>query len=119
MSAETTADKPASPPAGMTGKGPSSGYHSGPGKGRMGGTGPGGARRPMMRRKICRICHDRNGHVDWKAVNFLRNFITDRGKILAGRMTGTCATCQRKLTTAIKRAQNMALLPTSPNSVSV
>jgi small subunit ribosomal protein S18 len=57
---------------------------------------------------------DRQGGVDWKAANFLRNFITERGKILSGRATGTCSRCQRQLTAAIKRARNMALIPTSP-----
>jgi len=91
------------------------GKPSGP---RMGGpgsgpAGPGGFRRrpPMVRRRVCRVCQDRGGYVDWKAVNFLRNFITDRGKIMSGRSRGTCAACQRQLTQAIKRAQTMALLP--------
>lgn len=75
--------------------------------------GPGG-RRPAPRRRVCRICMERRGGVDWKAVNFLRNFITERGKILSGRATGTCSRCQRQLTQAIKRARGMALLPTSP-----
>ena len=87
----------------------------GPGgpKGRPMG-GPGGRGRPPVRRRVCRICMDRTGGVDWKAVNFLRNFITERGKILSGRATGNCSRCQRQLTRAIKRARTMALLPTSP-----
>ena len=76
--------------------------------------GPGGRGRPPVRRRVCRICMERTGGVDWKAVNFLRNFITERGKILSGRATGTCSRCQRMLTRAIKRARTMALLPTSP-----
>lgn len=85
------------------------------GGGRPGG-GPGGGRggRPPMRRRLCRICADKQGGVDWKAVNFLRNFVTERGKILSGRATGTCSRCQRQLTRAIKRARNIALVPTSP-----
>lgn len=94
-------------PAGAPGSGPG-GY-----KGRPSG-GPGGRGRPPMRRRVCRICLERQDHVDWKAVNFLRNFITERGKILSARATGTCSRCQRKVTRAIKRARNMALLPTSP-----
>ncbi len=82
----------------------------------MGAGGPGMGRggRPPIRRRVCRICMDRQGGVDWKAANFLRNFITERGKILSGRSTGTCARCQRQLTQAIKRARNIALIPTSP-----
>jgi small subunit ribosomal protein S18 len=78
------------------------------------GAGPAGRGRPPMRRRVCRICLERQDHVDWKAVNFLRNFITERGKILSARATGTCGRCQRKVTRAIKRARTMALLPTSP-----
>ena len=101
-------------PAG-SGYGARPGAPSGPGgyKGRPSG-GPGGRGRPPVRRRVCRICMDRTGGVDWKAVNFLRNFITERGKILSGRATGNCSRCQRQLTRAIKRARTMALLPTSP-----
>ncbi len=90
---------------------------AGPSGPRVGGRpmgGPGGRGRPPMRRRVCRICLERQDHVDWKAVNFLRNFITERGKILSARATGTCSRCQRKVTRAIKRARTMALLPTSP-----
>lgn len=76
--------------------------------------GPGGRGRPPVRRRVCRICLERQERVDWKAVNFLRNFITERGKILSARATGTCSRCQRMVTRAIKRARTMALLPTSP-----
>ena len=89
------------------------GGFKGPGSSRPTG-GPGGRGRPPMRRRVCRICLERTGGVDWKAVNFLRNFITERGKMLSGRATGTCSRCQRQLTRAIKRARNLALLPTSP-----
>lgn len=85
-------------------------YGSGP----AGAGGPGRGGKPAPRRRVCRICMDRQGGVDWKAANFLRNFITERGKILSGRSTGTCARCQRQLTQAIKRARNIALIPTSP-----
>jgi small subunit ribosomal protein S18 len=67
-----------------------------------------------MKKRLCRLCQEKIRHVDWKAVNTLRTFITERGKILSARSTGTCAACQRSLTRAIKRARNMALLPTSP-----
>ena len=77
--------------------------------------GAGGRRgRPPVRRRMCRICAEKRKGIDWKAVNYLRAFITDRGKILASRSKGTCSSCQRQLSRAITRARNMALLPTSP-----
>ena len=77
--------------------------------------GPGGRfKKPMMKRRVCRICDERRGQIDWKAVNYIRSFVTDRGKILAGRSKGTCSGCQRQLARAIKRARYMALIPTSP-----
>lgn len=94
-------------PGGYAGK---PGQRSGPGSGGPGMRGS----RPAPRRRVCRICMERTGGVDWKAVNFLRNFITERGKMLSARTTGTCAKCQRQLTRAIKRARDMALVPTSP-----
>jgi small subunit ribosomal protein S18 len=69
-----------------------------------------GMRRPM-RRKVCRFCVDKAEAVDYKNINLLRSFITERGKILAGRVTGNCAKHQRCLTVAIERARNIALLP--------
>jgi small subunit ribosomal protein S18 len=82
----------------------------GPGAG-----GPGGfKRRTMMKKRLCRLCQEKIRNVDWKAVNTLRTFVTERGKILSARSTGTCTKCQRQLTRAIKRARIMALLPTSP-----
>lgn len=121
MTPETT-DKPAGSPSGAPRRPytPGAGRPAGgPGgyKGSrppMGAGGPGGRNRPPMRRRVCRICADKQGGVDWKAVNFLRNFVTERGKVLSGRATGTCSRCQRQLIRAIKRARNMALIPTSP-----
>ena len=72
--------------------------------------GPGGRfRRP--RRKSCRFCQDRVVAIDYKDYNRIRTFVSDRGKIVPSRMTGTCASHQRELTQAIKRARNIALLP--------
>ena len=68
-------------------------------------------RRPLLRKKVCRFCADRVNRVDWKALHILRSFVTDRGKILSSRTTGTCAKHQRQLTIGIKRARTMALLP--------
>ncbi len=63
---------------------------------------------------MSRICLEKRGGVDWKAVNFRRTSLTERGKIIGGRATGTCSRCQRQLTRAIKRARNLALVPTAP-----
>lgn len=68
-----------------------------------------GNRRP--RRKVCSFCVDKVEEIDYKDVVKLRKFITERGKILPRRITGTCAKHQRQLTIAIKRARNVALLP--------
>jgi small subunit ribosomal protein S18 len=67
--------------------------------------------RRFQRRKYCRFCADKSVLIDFKDVRTLRNYVTERGKILAARMTGNCARHQRELTTAIKRARNVALLP--------
>jgi small subunit ribosomal protein S18 len=65
----------------------------------------------MSRRKVCRFCADKVDYIDFKNVNMLRNFISDRGKVLSSRATGVCATHQRGLIRGIKRARNIALLP--------
>jgi len=67
-------------------------------------------RKFQRRRKFCRFCADKVEFIDYKDVRTLKGQITDRGKILPRRMTGTCAGHQRELTTAIKRARNIALL---------
>jgi len=66
-------------------------------------------RRP--RRKVCSFCVDKVEEIDYKDVAKLHKFITERGKILPRRISGTCAKHQRQLTIAIKRARNVALLP--------
>ncbi len=68
-------------------------------------------RRIYVRRKICRFCADKSLTIDYKDYRTLEHFITERGKILPRRITGTCAKHQRRLTTAIKQARIMALLP--------
>ena len=67
-------------------------------------------RRRVQRRKVCRFCAERVP-IDYKDIRTLGNFVTDRGKVIPNRITGTCALHQRELTTAIKRARNIALLP--------
>lgn len=68
-------------------------------------------RRIYHRRKVCRFCADKSLTMDYKEPKTLRNFTTERGKIIPRRISGTCAKHQRKLTLAIKRARTIALLP--------
>ena len=68
-----------------------------------------GGRRP--KRKVCAFCADKNAVIDYKDTNRLRRYVSERGKILPRRMTGTCAKHQRELTTAIKRARQIAIMP--------
>ncbi|AHZ18087.1 30S ribosomal protein S18 [Bacillus sp. NEAU-CP5] len=63
------------------------------------------------RRKVCYFTSNGITHIDYKDVDLLRKFVSERGKILPRRVTGTHAKYQRKLTIAIKRARQMALLP--------
>lgn len=95
-----------------------------PGGGRERRDGPPGDRRdgrgrtrqgrPFYRKKFCKFCaRSRPGKaiIDYKEIDTLRRYITDRGKILPRRVTGNCAKCQRKLSAAVKRARALALLP--------
>jgi small subunit ribosomal protein S18 len=139
--ADEQAPRPPAPPAAPSApsghSGPPSGGHSGPSSGgfsgghsgppRFGGpggprpSGPGGARpggpakrgkRNFVRKKkVCRFCVDKSDYIDYKRAEILAPFLQERGKILPRRMTGTCSRHQRWLTVAIKRAQNIALLP--------
>lgn len=68
-------------------------------------------RHRRSRRKVCTFCADKIDHIDYKDIPRLRKFVSERGKILPKRMTGTCAQHQRALTIAIKRARHIALLP--------
>ena len=63
------------------------------------------------RKKVCIFCQDKVSEIDYKDVAKLRKFISERAKILPRRVSGNCALHQRALTTAIKRARQMALLP--------
>ena len=71
----------------------------------------GGPRRRYGRRKVCRFCADKVAFIDYKDIRSLRYFVSERGKIVPRRISGNCAEHQRKLTEAIKRARNIALLP--------
>lgn len=91
------------------------GGHSQGGPGSGPGGRPGGPKRGkrsfVRKKKVCRFCVDKVDFIDYKRAEILSPFIQERGKILPRRMTGTCARHQRWLTVAIKRAQNIALLP--------
>ena len=65
----------------------------------------------VSRKKVCQFCVDHMNEIDYKDVAKLKRYITEKGKILPRRQTGTCAEHQRTLTVAIKRAREMALLP--------
>ncbi len=67
-------------------------------------------RRPQQRRKVCQFCVDKVKAIDYKDVAKIRKYVTENGKIVPSRQTGTCAKHQRELTNAIKRARHMALL---------
>jgi small subunit ribosomal protein S18 len=80
--------------------------------GRPGGGPPRRGKRSFVRKKkVCRFCVDKSDYIDYKKAEILAPFLQERGKILPRRMTGTCARHQRWLAVAIKRAQNIALLP--------
>jgi len=121
-SAGSAPSAPSAPPSGGSSyQGGGQGGHGGPrhsGPGGPGGrpSGPGGpakrGKRSFVRKKkVCRFCVDKADFIDYKKAEILAPFIQERGKILPRRMTGTCARHQRWLTVAIKRAQNIALLP--------
>lgn len=75
----------------------------------------GARRRPgngmRRRKKVCVYCFEEGKSIDYKDVASLKKFISERGKILPRRITGTCAKHQRELTVAIKRARHIALMP--------
>jgi small subunit ribosomal protein S18 len=70
-----------------------------------------GGRRFYSRPRVCQFCTDRNAVIDYKQVDTLRRYVTEDGKIRPRRQTGACAKHQRALTTAIKRARHLAMLP--------
>jgi small subunit ribosomal protein S18 len=97
---------------------PNSGGQGGPGGGgsRGGGRGgrrddKGGRRGMFRRRRVCKFCVEKIDTISYKDVKLLAGFIPERGKIQPRRLSGTCATHQRKLQVAIKRARQLALIP--------
>jgi len=85
---------------------PSSGGRSGPGSAR-----DGSGRKFFRRKKVCKFCTEKIDNIDYKDVRLLSGFVAERGKIVPRRLTGVCTPHQRRLTTAIKQARNIALLP--------
>ncbi|MCA3131568.1 MAG: 30S ribosomal protein S18 [Betaproteobacteria bacterium] len=87
-------------------------FSRGKGKGKGKGTKRGDGSRPLFkRRKFCRFTVEKIKEVDYKDVEILKDFINENGKIIPARITGTKAHYQRQLSTAIKRARFLALLP--------
>ena len=74
------------------------------------GQGGRGGRKGFFRKKVCKFCAQK-AKIDYKDPDGLRRFITERGKILPRRITGTCAKHQRALALSIKRSRSLALLP--------
>jgi small subunit ribosomal protein S18 len=68
-------------------------------------------KRTFQRHKICRFCADSSLVIDYKDYSMLRFFVTERGKIIPRRISGNCARHQRRITNAVKRARNVALIP--------
>ena len=103
-------EQPSSPSPGVSRSGPR------PPRDR-GGEGGGGGRPKRRfrrgRRKVCRFCADKSMPMDYKWASVLEDFISERGRIVPARTTGTCAKHQRRLKLGIKRARQAALLPFS------
>ena len=76
-----------------------------------GGRDSGGGRKFFRRKKVCRFCVEKIDDINYKDVRLLGQFVAERGKIVPRRLTGVCTPHQRRLTAAIKRARNIALLP--------
>lgn len=70
-------------------------------------------RRFKPRKRVCSFCADKSKAIDYKDINKLKKYITERGKILPRRISGNCSKHQRELTISIKRARQVALLPYS------
>jgi small subunit ribosomal protein S18 len=70
-----------------------------------------GFKKPNRRKKVCQFCQNKDSKIDYKDVKKLQRYLSERGKILPRRVTGTCAKHQRALTIEVKRARIMALIP--------
>ncbi|HEV8492171.1 MAG TPA: 30S ribosomal protein S18 [Candidatus Angelobacter sp.] len=90
---------------------PQSGRPDGPRPDRGPGGREGGGRKFFRRKKVCKFCVEKIDDINYKDVRLLGQFVAERGKIVPRRLTGVCTPHQRRLTSAIKRARNIALLP--------
>ena len=110
--------RPSGPPsAGSRPRGQGGGPSRGPGG--SGGQFRGGRRSFRRGRRVCNFCVDKVDSIDYKAVNRLRRYISDRARIDSSKKTGTCAKHQRMVRRAIAKARFMALLPYSPDHTRV
>jgi len=108
MPDETTQESSAPSPR------PQGGREGGRPDGPRGERGPGGrdgGRKFFRRKKVCKFCVEKIDDINYKDVRLLGQFVAERGKIVPRRLTGVCTPHQRRLTMAIKRARNIALLP--------
>lgn len=71
----------------------------------------------FLRRKVCRFCADANQTIEYRDPKTLRYFVTETGKLIPQRISGNCAKHQREVSTAIKRARQLALMPYAPSHV--
>ena len=99
------------PPPRYGGGGGGGGGRPGGGGGRPGGPGGRPRGRFVRRRKVCAFCVEKVTHIDYKEIDKIRRFVSERAKIEPRRRTGVCAKHQRALRTAIQRARQIALVP--------
>jgi small subunit ribosomal protein S18 len=83
----------------------------GPRRGRRGGSSQRTASGQLRKKRTCRFCDNKETYIDYKSDKKLQRFVSEQGRIIPKRITGTCAKHQRMLVTAIKRARHLALLP--------
>ena len=76
-----------------------------------GGSSAGGKKQYFRRKKVCRFCVERIDNINYKEEKLLRSFIAERGRIIPRRISGVCTPHQRRLSDAIKKARNIALVP--------
>lgn len=110
MAEETQQRTSSGGPGGQGGPG---GGRGGDGRGPRPGGGREGGRKYFRRKKVCKFCVEKIDAVDYKDTRLLGQFVAESGKIVPRRLTGVCTPHQRRLTTAIKQARNIALLPFS------
>ncbi len=87
------------------------GGHRGPGGDKGGPGGPGGKKQYFRRKKVCRFCTEKIDNINYKDVKLIGSFVAERGRIIPRRISGVCTPHQRRLSDAIKKARNIALLP--------